>query len=90
MNRKQRIEITVETDQILVIRRRPAPAWCRECAAQIETLTAEEAASVAGVSLPTIYRMAEEGQIHSSETEDGRLRICLNSLLDSTTIGETQ
>ena len=51
MSRKQRIEITVETDQLLVLRRSAAPAWCRQCGAQVELLTSEEASSVAGIDL---------------------------------------
>jgi hypothetical protein len=89
MNRKQRIEITIETDQMLVIRRRASPAWCRQCAAQVETLTVEEAASAAGLALPTIYRRAEDSRLHPVETEDGNLCICLNSLLNFVTKGET-
>lgn len=89
MSRKQRIEITVETDQILAIRRHRAPAWRRQCAGQVEMLTEEEAVSAASVSLSTIHRRAEEGQLHLSETAEGRLFICLNSLLNSTTKGET-
>ncbi len=88
MSYKQRIEITVETEQLLVLRRRRATALCAQCASPVELLTAEEAATAAGVSLSSIQRSAEEQRLHFSETAEGRLLVCLNSLLDLTTKGE--
>jgi hypothetical protein len=87
MGGKERIEITIETSHIIVIRRRPA--WCPACALQVELLTAEEAAAAVGVSSSPIHRGAESGQLHASEAADGTLYVCLNSLLNSTTKGET-
>lgn len=89
MSRKQRIEITVETAQILVLRCHTVRMWCHQCAAQVERLTVEDAAVAAGVSLPTLYRRAEAGLLHFIETEPGQRFICLNSLLNSISEGET-
>lgn len=88
MSRKQRIEITVETAQILVLRCRTTPAWCGQCAAQVERLTLEDAAVAAGISLPTLYQRAEAGLLHSIEAVQGQPYICLNSLLNSISEGE--
>ena len=43
-------------------------------------LTAEGAAGAAGVSTRTIYRWVESGKIHFTETAEGRVLICLDSL----------
>jgi len=89
-SRKQKIEITIETDQILVIRRSSARAWCQRCAAPVELLTTEETSTATGADLQTIRHLAVNGPIHPVETDDGRLFICLNSLLNMITKGETQ
>jgi len=83
---KRRTEITVETDRVLIIRwdHTSVHTWCALCAEQVKMLTAEGAAAAAGVSLRAICRRVESGQLHFSETPDGQLLICLNSLLDGT------
>jgi hypothetical protein len=82
---KRRTEITVETDRVLVIRRRSraAQAWCAGCARQVQMLTPDEAAVVAAVSVRTINRRVEAEKVHFAETPDGLLLICLNSLPES-------
>jgi hypothetical protein len=83
MRTKKKTEITVETDQVLIIRQRRSGvrAWCDGCAQPVKLVTAEEAATVAGVSTRTIYRWVEAEKVHFTETPDGSLLICLNSLL---------
>jgi hypothetical protein len=78
----KRTKITVETDRLLVIRRRQrfALAWCAECAAEVRLATAEEAAVMVGLSLRDLCRRVEEGRLHFRETADGLLWICVNSL----------
>ena len=44
-------------------------------------ITSEQAAMLTGVSELLIYRMIEGEQLHRSEMADGRLRICMASLL---------
>ncbi|MBI3949513.1 MAG: helix-turn-helix domain-containing protein [Acidobacteria bacterium] len=80
--KKKRTEITVETERVLVIRRgrHSVSAWCDGCAQQVQVVTAEEAASIVGVSRRTIYRWADAEKIHFTEISDGRLLICTNSL----------
>jgi hypothetical protein len=58
----------------------PARAWCAECAAGVELVTPEEAALLTGSSQRAICRQVEAGRLHFSETADGRLFVCLNSL----------
>ena len=80
----RRIEITVETDEVLLIRRlgRPLTGWCGQCGAQVEMVTAEEAARLAGVRWREMARRVEAGRVHFFETSDGRLLICITSILE--------
>lgn len=82
MMRKRRTEITIETDRILVVRRRrpPLEEWCSRCGGLVPMITVDEAASVARVTSRTIYRWVEIDRLHYTETSDGRLLICLESI----------
>ncbi|HWO01051.1 MAG TPA: helix-turn-helix domain-containing protein [Blastocatellia bacterium] len=84
MPSNRRIEITIETDRALVIRRRSGwvKAWCRECGKTVTMVTPDEASALAHVSSRTVYRWVETRRLHFAETLDGRLLICLNSLSD--------
>jgi hypothetical protein len=82
MGTKRRIEISVERNEFFVIGRsgEPAPAWCGACSAMVLMATPEEAAMIAGVSWREISRRVEAGSVHFTETNDGLLQICVNSL----------
>jgi hypothetical protein len=43
-------------------------------------MTTDHAALIARVTSRTIFHWAESGRVHSSETPDGLLLICSNSL----------
>lgn len=43
-------------------------------------LTPDEVAAVAQSTARDIYRRVEAGELHSIETDDGALRVCVNSL----------
>jgi excisionase family DNA binding protein len=83
VSKKRRIEITIEAERSVIFRkkRNNAQARCAHCAAQVRMLTPEEAALVAGVSQRTINRWVEAGKLHFTETPEGLLLICLNSLV---------
>jgi hypothetical protein len=82
MASKKRTEITMETDQVMVVYmpRGFVRAWCEGCAAEVTMLTAEQAAAIAGISLRAICRSVEAGSLHFRETADRGLFICPNSL----------
>lgn len=82
MTVKKRTEITIETERVVVIGSRPATsrAWCRACARPSVWVTVDEAATIAGIGSRAIYRRVEAGTLHSAETPDGHLRVCLNSI----------
>jgi hypothetical protein len=83
MGKKRRTEITIETERLLLLKgaRRPIFLWCEECRAEVKMVTPEEAAAATGVRLRAIYRRVEAGELHFTETPEGQLLICLNSIL---------
>jgi hypothetical protein len=76
------IEISVETDEFFVIKRvgSPVVVGCPQCAEAASMMTPEEAARLTGLSCREISRRVEVGLVHFSETADGLLFICINSL----------
>ncbi|HWP41595.1 MAG TPA: hypothetical protein VNO14_00070 [Blastocatellia bacterium] len=80
--RKKRVRITVESDQVYVMRRPVGNlrALCAECGDMVHMIMPEEAMALAGVSSREIYRLVEAGRVHFLETADGFLLICLDSL----------
>ena len=81
MSKRKRTEITVET-RLLVLRRarNHARLFCATCLSPTPLIAPDEAAVLAGVSTRTIYRWVEAEQLHYSETPEGRLLVCPNSL----------
>jgi hypothetical protein len=88
---KRKIQLTVETHQLLVISRTKGSSqgWCGECAEEVPLIKPEEAAVLAGVSPRTIYRRVEAGLVHFAESPEGSLLICVSSLLDESRIEST-
>ncbi len=76
---KTRTEITVETDRLVIVKRHRRTAWCATCSSQVEMLSIDDAAIFAHVNTRTIFRWAESGAVHSSETREGLLLICPHS-----------
>jgi hypothetical protein len=79
---KRMTEITVETDEVFVIRRlgSSVAARCVECGERVSMVTAEEAARLTGLGWREIARRVETGGVHFLETTDGQLLICIDSL----------
>jgi len=90
---KRRTEITIETDRVFVMSRRRISVltWCVACGARVTMITPDEAALSARTSSRTIYRWMEAERVHFTETADGLLLVCTNSLssADSMTESET-
>lgn len=55
-------------------------AWCAACAEKVQMVTPAEAALLGHVSQRTIYRWIEAEKLHFTETPEGLLMICINSL----------
>ena len=73
---KTRTEITVETERWVVVHKHRRTAWCSSCSRDVEMLSIDDAAIFARVNSRTIFRWAEAGVVHSTETPEGLLLIC--------------
>ena len=83
MKRTRRRKVTVETERLLIISHyNGAQGWCEGCSATVKMVGPEEAAAFAGLSQRAIFRLIESSQLHFTETPDGGLFICVNSLLE--------
>ena len=82
MSRHSKTKITVETERVMVIRKRRGETeiWCHVCPDESLMVAAEQAAAFSNLSRREIYRLAEAGQLHFTETADGVVLICLLSL----------
>ena len=80
---------TIETHQIVIVRRPTgaAHAMCPACLKEVEMVSLEEAALLAGVGLRDICRQVGDDHIHLVETAEATL-VCTNSLLNKISLGE--
>jgi hypothetical protein len=86
---KKRTVTTIETHQIVIVRRpRGATlARCPACLKEVELVSLEEASLLAGVSLLDICRHVTHDDVHLAVTENGGL-VCLDSLLKKSSPGD--
>ena len=82
MRRIRRTEVTVETDEIVVIRSSQATILplCSQCCDAVPMITAEQATEMFSATIRAIYRWVEEGRIHNMETAEGVVFVCPRSL----------
>ncbi|HEU4509018.1 MAG TPA: hypothetical protein VFR78_12305 [Pyrinomonadaceae bacterium] len=81
---KRRSEKRVEIHELLIIRTTTGslPSLCEECSARDAImLSPEQASSVTGVPERVIYQWVEAGAIHYREVRDGKLIVCVKTLL---------
>ena len=78
----RRTEINIETRRIMVIRRRQASnrGWCDGCLAEVQMITPNQAAAIAGISSRAIYRWIETSKIHFTEDSSGLVLVCVASV----------
>jgi hypothetical protein len=85
MTAHKRTEIIVETDRVLIIRRRRSiRIWCPKCQCEVDMVALEEGEALTGMSGQALRDHAEAGKCHLHESQDGALLVCLESLLKST------
>jgi hypothetical protein len=79
---RKRTIVRVETRSLSVIRpvRAAVNFWCGQCAAVVPTVTPEHAARISGSTPREVYRLIESGRLHFTETTDGQLLVCCESL----------
>lgn len=80
MEIKRKVEVQVTTHRRYLIRRFPAELqiFCAECGEPM--LAADQAANVFKISQRRIFQIVELGGLHLTETKNGVMMICLNSL----------
>jgi hypothetical protein len=83
MKKTKTTEITFETDELFIVRRRDRSTErrCETCGVLVQMVTLAEAAGITRVSELAISSRIETRVLHSTETLDGQVLICLNSLL---------
>lgn len=85
MKVRRRTEIVAETQEMVVLRRAgpEALAWCAGCGEHARMLTLDKAMALTGASSREIHRRLEAGEVHFTETTDGFVLMCMDSLLKS-------
>jgi hypothetical protein len=84
VKRKRRLEIVVETERRVTLRRfGPLPsARCEQCSGLL--VFVEQAVAATNLSSRVIHRLVENGEIHFAETSAGALLICASSFKSGT------
>ena len=80
--REQRIEI----HERLIVRSgsNSLPALCAACSPDDSILLSpEQASTLTGIPARLIYRCVEAGTIHYREAANGKLTVCIKTLLDA-------
>lgn len=81
MKTMRRTKIRFEKHELTLIRlNRKARVFCRICRAETSHLTVSQMAKIFAISEKTVFRLAESGEFHSTETADGTLLICADSV----------
>jgi hypothetical protein len=84
MTAHRRTEITVETDRVLIIRRRRTlRAWCQECGGEVEMVSLAEEQALTEVSGQEFHESAETHRWHFAEDREETCLVCLESLRKS-------
>lgn len=81
MKATKRIKITAEKHELKIISfGRSRKLFCEICQTETRHLTVAQTATALVISEMEIFRLAESKQIHSTETTDGKLLICADSV----------
>lgn len=80
---RRRISITVETERVLIVRRRRGPirAWCDVCIAQAAFAPLGEVCALMTYDADTVRRLLAAGKLHSIKAPNAPPLICLRSAL---------
>lgn len=91
MKTTRTIELTVERSSFFLRRNRAdsAFAWCERCGIQVRLIRPEEASRFIGVSARSVYRRIEAGELHFTETAEGLVLVCLDSLSSEEVVRNT-
>ena len=80
----KRTQITIETSRVLILRQmRLFRSWCPECACEVDVVGLEEASALTEMTRSVLRESVQTTNWHFSESSDGALLICLDSLMKS-------
>ena len=82
--KKTRItKFIVETERLFIFRTADnlQTEWCSGCATETQMATVAYAARQAGLGELAIYQLLDARALHFFEDPDGRILVCLNSLI---------
>lgn len=80
---KTKVRITVETDSVLLIRRRNLiQAWCNKCSGLTEFASLEDTSVLIAAAANTVIQLIDEQKLHSMKARDESLIVCMPSILD--------
>ena len=78
---RKRTEITIETDRLLIIRRRRTVRfWCRQCRREVDMIDLREAEALTGTPQAVLSCGRGDRGWHWSQAEDGSPLLCLESV----------
>ncbi|MFN2510441.1 MAG: hypothetical protein ABR568_03235 [Pyrinomonadaceae bacterium] len=83
MRLRRQFVITAEKLETYTVRQEPPQSlqtYCEACDQEMCSLTLDQAVKVTGLGARTIFRLVEAGELHASETEEGYLLLCPNSV----------
>jgi hypothetical protein len=73
--------VSVFTEKFQTLNDHSAALYCKRCNRREDMVTAFDAATLVNDTVREIYRNAENGFLHYEVTDDGKLFVCLSSLL---------
>jgi hypothetical protein len=82
MRRIRKRRTTVETQEVITLHtsRTGMELRCPECSRVVRMLAPEEAAALSGVSLRTLFRRIESGDLHFAQSAEGQVYVCERSI----------
>ncbi len=83
MKNAKKILVTTASSEIFIIRRgeqKVIRQFCRNCQSETEMLDFNSAVNIFSVGAREIIRRIEANTVHSAETENGHLLVCVKSL----------
>ena len=84
MSKRTRIQITLETHSVTIIRQgERVRGWCRECADEVEMVGIEGAGVLTGLAEPVVRDSPQVQGCHFSTSAAGMSLVCLNSIRES-------
>ena len=80
---RRKIKITVETERVLIVRRRGGVrrAWCVGCVAPATFAPLGEVCALTMCDAATVRRLVAAGRLHAIEAPGGLPLVCLRSAL---------